>query len=148
MTVVFLNRSRKYGAKSVVGPVTGISYLIGPEGAPVSALDADVILGMTEPPCCGESLPFDGRVRSFGVHVPTPDQLKQVPDYLWDAEPKPGAVKAEPKRAKLYEEYVEPEEEEPAKVQGEEFDYIEDESGIIWQDEEEEEPAEESDEEE
>ena len=124
MTVVFLNRTRKQGAKGVVGPITGIKYLIGPEGTPVSALDADGLLAMTEPPCCGETLPFGGQVRSFGGHVPTPDQLKLVPDHLWDAQPLK-SLAAETKsgsKKKLYEEYErEPvQEEEPADVEQEE----------------------------
>lgn len=103
MTVAFLNRTRKQGARSAVGPVTGLSYLIGPEGAPISALDASGLLAMTEPPCCGETLPFGGEVRSFGAHVPTPGQLALVPESLWNAKPLVPVVKSS--RKKIHKEY-------------------------------------------
>ena len=108
MTVAFLNRMRKYGAKSVVGPVTGINYLITPDGTPVSSLDVDGLLALTEPPCCGEPLPFDGEIRSFGGHVPTPQQLELVPTGLWDAVPLKAPAKKSSRRKKLYEEYDKP----------------------------------------
>lgn len=119
--VVFLNRTRKQGAKGVVGPVTGISYQITPEGTPISALDADGLLALTEPPCCGEVIPFGGMVRSFGSHVPTVQQLKSVPDYLWDAR----AIRKSrsPSRSKLYKTYEHEEEttvavqDEPAEIE-------------------------------
>jgi hypothetical protein len=107
MSVVFLNRSRKMGAKSAIGPVTGLSYHIMPEGTPVSALDADGLLGLTEPPCCGETLPFGGEVRSFGAHIPSADQMRFVPEYLWNAQPLAAVEK--PKREKLYKKYEKPE---------------------------------------
>lgn len=114
MSVSFLTRTRRQGAKSVVGPITGIKYLIVPTGTPVSVLDVDVLLGMTEPPCCGEAVPFGGEVRSFGTHVPTVEQLASVPDDLWDATPLKEAV--EPKREKLYKKYDKPEENVEVKV--------------------------------
>jgi hypothetical protein len=62
-------------------------YNITPEGTPVSEHDAEALLAMTEEPCCGESLPFGGMVKSFGVHIPTAGQLEQVPLWLFDLEP-------------------------------------------------------------
>jgi hypothetical protein len=107
--VVFFSRSRRYGNKGVVGPVTGIKYVITVEGTPVSAYDADALSAMTEPPCCGQHLPFDGKVKSFGISVPTAKQLEDVPQYLWDfelEEPEP----EKPKRKRKYTKYKEPEE--------------------------------------
>lgn len=111
MKVAFLNRTTKMGSKSVVGPATGIHYLIEPTGTPVSALDADALLSMTEPPCCGETLPFGGEVRSFGSHSATYEQMQLVPEYLWDAEAIAVPKKKSGRKKKLHVEYEKPEEE-------------------------------------
>lgn len=102
--VVFLSRNPRYGSRSVIGPVTGIGYTISQHATPVSKYDAAGLLSMTEPPCCGGG-PFVGEVRSFGVAVPTKEQLSAVPDYLWDASPP--KVKSKSKRVeKLFEEKI------------------------------------------
>lgn len=108
MTVAFLGRAKKLGSKKVVGPITGLHYVITSEGVPVSIHDVDELLAMTEPPCCGESLPFGGEIRSFGNHVPTVEQLGSVPDYIWDAEPLKAPSKDAGKRKKLYKEHEKP----------------------------------------
>ncbi len=108
MTVAFLGRTRKLGNKAVVGPVTGIHYVITSEGTPVSIYDVDELLTLTEPPCCGESLPFGGEIRSFGRHVATQLQVESVPDYIWDAKPMKAPSKSKGKRKKLYDEYERP----------------------------------------
>lgn len=110
--VVFLTRGQRYGAKTVTGPVTGIPYTITPHGTPVSEYDASALLEMVEVPCCGPG-PFEGMIRSFGVTVPTIEQLKAVPQHLWDASPP--VVEKKPSRVeKLYDEkkYDKPAEEE------------------------------------
>lgn len=112
MPVVFLNRTRRQGSKGVVGPVTLIEYNIVIEGTPVSHHDADALLAMTEPPCCGHDLPFDGEVKVFGVHIPTPRQLERVPDWLWNAEPI--VVEEEKRGRRKVKTYTRPEP-EPAK---------------------------------
>ena len=112
MGVVFLNRSRKQGSKGVVGPATGIKYVIRPEGTPVSEHDVDLLLDMTEPPCCGHTLPFDAEVKTFGVHIPTVRQLDAVPLNLWDAEPAM-AIEEPKKKKRSYKKYEKPEEPEP-----------------------------------
>ena len=113
MSVSFLNRSQKQGAKSVVGPVTGLSYNIVPSGTPISSLDADALLSMTEPPCCGESVPFDGEVRSFGVHTPSFEQLQGVPEELWNAKAIAKPKRTTGRKKKLHVEYEKPGEETP-----------------------------------
>ena len=87
MSVTFLTRPRKMGSKAVRGPVTGIEYVITPYGTPVSDLDVEDLLAMTEPPCCGEHPPFVEEVKSFGVHTPSSEQLENVPDYIRFAKP-------------------------------------------------------------
>jgi hypothetical protein len=105
MGVVFLNRTSRQGERGVTGPITGLEYIISPGGTPVSGYDADALLEMTEPPCCGHTLPFDGKVKSFGIHVPSVKQLEEVPEYLWDAEPIVAAEKPKQrKRLRVYEE--------------------------------------------
>ena len=108
--VVFLNRTRNQGSKGVVGPVTLLSYNITSEGTPVSAHDADALLAMTEDPCCGQTLPFDGKIKSFGVHIPTAEQLDDVPPWLYDQEPIVKEAKKTTRRRKVkkYEKPAEP----------------------------------------
>jgi hypothetical protein len=107
--VVFFSRSRRQGNKGVKGTVTGFNYVITVEGTPVSVYDADALSSMTEPPCCGHTLPFGGEIKSFGVSVPTTKQLESVPQYLWDFEPEPEPEPEMPKRKKKYTAYSEPE---------------------------------------
>lgn len=132
--VVFLSRSRRQGNKAVTGPVTGFRYVITSEGTPVSEYDVDKLLLMTEPPCCGHSLPFDGKVKSFGIAVASVAQLDSIPQYLWDFEPEPEPEK--PKRKKrVYTKYQEPEEKEEksAEAEGETEEDSEDQDTFSWE---------------
>jgi len=98
MGVAFLNRNSRMGSKAVVGPITGLSYIITAWGTPVSDYDVASLLSMTEPPCCGQALPLDGQVKSFGTHAPTDRQLAEVPDEImaW----RPSVVENRSKRVK------------------------------------------------
>lgn len=115
--VVFLSRSRRQGNKGVKGPVSGFNYVITVHGTPVSVYDVDELTKMTEPPCCGQSLPFGGEVKSFGIAVPTSAQLKTVPQFLWDFEPESEPEPEDRPRKRRYTRYVEPEPEEPEDVE-------------------------------
>lgn len=85
MGVVFLATHSKRGNVAAVGPVTGLSYLITPHGTPVNTLDVPELLKMTGPPCCGEVLPFGGEVKIFGKTSASFDQMKTVPDKVFNA---------------------------------------------------------------
>jgi hypothetical protein len=120
VSVVFLNRTRNQGSKRVVGPVTLTEYIITPDGTPVSGYDAPELLDMLEEPCCGHTLPFDGKVRSFGRHVPTAEQLEQVPLHLFDLEPvakrKSRSTRRRTKKKKVEPVKFEFEDPEPAEL--------------------------------
>lgn len=124
--ITFLATSRKRGAVRAVGPVTGTTYVITPEGTPVSDFDLRTgdpdnpgLLEMVEDPCCGNSLPLGGKVKVFGVTSATKRQWNKVPDELLYAEPivpeKPVAKSRRKKAAKVIpvveEEAAEPSEE-------------------------------------
>ncbi|NIR26610.1 MAG: hypothetical protein GWN77_06550, partial [Gammaproteobacteria bacterium] len=66
MGVTFIATSRRRGNVHIVGPITGIDYLVTPFGTPVSDYDVAELLEETAPPCCGESVPLGGVVRLFG----------------------------------------------------------------------------------
>jgi len=122
--VTFLTTQSARGAVRVVGPVTGIEYIISPQGDPVSSLDAPQLLDMLVDPCCGKALPFGGKVRLFGRTVGTKELLNKITDKVRDAgslvaEPEQEVEVPEPKegkrgrRAFKVVELVEPADEEP-----------------------------------
>lgn len=87
MGVTFLTTHSKRGNVKAVGPVTGIVYLIKPQGTPVNDLDVPGLLKMTGPPCCGEVLPFGGQVKLFGRTSGSNRQHAAIPDSVRNASP-------------------------------------------------------------
>jgi hypothetical protein len=119
--IVFLTTESARGAVRVKGPVTGIEYVISPQGDPVSSLDAPQLLDMVADPCCGTTLPFGGKVRLFGKTVGTKELLGKVTSQVRDAVPlvveKPKPKRARRKRrAPKVVELTESVVEEPAEV--------------------------------
>ena len=96
MGVVFLCTRAERGEVRVDGSqtVTGLSYIIGNVATPVSEHDADAILAMTAPPCCGQSMPFDGQVKIFGRTSASVAQMAAVPHSVLFAKPRHEEEKA------------------------------------------------------
>lgn len=84
--ITFLTTDSARGAVRVVGPVTGIQYVITSQGDPVSPLDASQLLDMVADPCCGNVLPLGGKVKLFGRTVGTKELLAKVTAEIRNAE--------------------------------------------------------------
>jgi hypothetical protein len=80
--VVFISTRPERGTVRATGAVTGMVYGITAYGTPIASVDAPGILKMVGDPCCGHTLPFGGKVKLFGIAVPTSTQMANVPDEI------------------------------------------------------------------
>jgi hypothetical protein len=83
MSVMWLATHVDRGVVAFEGPVTGIAYLVSPQGTPVHEADFEPMLTVLGEPCCGKPLPpFAIGVRIFRPHTATVRQVKEIPDWL------------------------------------------------------------------
>ena len=87
--VVFFATNQMRGSVKVPAhmTVTGLAYVITPQGTPVSEYDAAVLDSMYADPCCGMAVPFQGQVKLFGKTSASIAQMNAVPQYVKDARP-------------------------------------------------------------
>jgi len=92
MSVMWLSTHVDRGAVPYTGPVTGIAYVISPQGTPVHESDYEPMWAVLGEPCCGKLLPpFADGVRVFRPHTASVQQMKDVPEWLLNYKPDPRA---------------------------------------------------------
>ena len=87
MGVKFLTVHPSRGTVTVTAVVTGLTYGITRFGTPVSDHDVEELLAMVADPCCGPDIPFDGKVRLFGIAAGSKENMAQVTPEVLNAEP-------------------------------------------------------------
>lgn len=119
MGVRFLTVHSSRGTVTVEGPVTGLPYHISKFGTPVNEYDVPDLLAMVADPCCGPALPFEGKVRLFGVTAGSRAQRASVPAEVLCAEPMTPEPKPPVKRGRKRPVVVEVEEDRVVPVEEE-----------------------------
>lgn len=87
MGVKFMTVHPSRGTVTVTGSVTGLVYGITRFGTPVSDYDVEELLAMVADPCCGPNIPFDGKVKLFGIAAGSKENMAQVAPEVLNAEP-------------------------------------------------------------